>query len=209
MKRLASLILGSFLVLSAEPSAMDRQQECVPPVVHKFLIGDDFFPGVDAGEAKEYDRCRAENGEIEFQIKLGREALATGFEDYAEAAKWFRMAAEKGNLEAQTTLGILHMEGKGILQDYAEAVNWFRMAAEKGHAKSQLNLAFLYETGRGVDKNYMFAHMWYNIAAANGSSEALAKRTILEQSNAIGGQGLLNAQALAKVCMTSGYKKCD
>ena len=173
MKRLASLILGSFLVLSAEPSAMDRQQECVPPVVHKFLIGDDFFPGVDAGEAKEYDRCRAENGEIEFQIKLGREALATGFEDYAEA------------------------------------VNWFRMAAEKGHAKSQLNLAFMYETGRGVDKNYMFAHMWYNIAAANGSSEALAKRTILEQSNAIGGQGLLNAQALAKVCMTSGYKKCD
>ena len=43
----------------------------------------------------------------------------------AEAAKWWRKAAEQGNAGAQQSLGS---------QDYPEAVRWYGLAAEQGDA---------------------------------------------------------------------------
>ena len=42
-------------------------------------------------------------------------------------------AAEQGDAEAQTSLGLMYDNGKGVPQDYAEAVKWYRKAAEQGH----------------------------------------------------------------------------
>ena len=47
-----------------------------------------------------------------------------------EAAKWYRRAAEQGNLLAQADLADMYKEGKGAPQDYAEAAKWYRRAAE-------------------------------------------------------------------------------
>ena len=41
--------------------------------------------------------------------------------NYAEAAKWYRRAADLDYAEAQYNLGILYQDGLGIPQDYAEA----------------------------------------------------------------------------------------
>ena len=40
-------------------------------------------------------------------------------QDYAEAAKWYKAPAEKGNTYAQYLLGYLYEEGKGVSQDAA------------------------------------------------------------------------------------------
>ena len=87
-------------------------------------------------------------------------------QDYAEAANWFRLSAERGLAAAQYNLGIMYENGQGIPQDYAEAVKWWRLAAEQGHALAQYNLGTMYDAGRGVPQNYVQAHMWYSLAAS-------------------------------------------
>jgi TPR repeat protein len=49
-------------------------------------------------------------------------------QDYAEAARWYRKAAEQGNAIAQTNLGTMYFQGQGVPQDYAEAVRWCNLA---------------------------------------------------------------------------------
>ena len=45
----------------------------------------------------------------------------TEFED-------LRTRAEAGDAEAQTELGLMYADGRGVLQDDAEAVRWYRLA---------------------------------------------------------------------------------
>lgn len=47
--------------------------------------------------------------------------------DDAEAAKWFRKAADKGHADAQHSLGWMYAQGKGVLKDDAEAVKWYQI----------------------------------------------------------------------------------
>lgn len=44
------------------------------------------------------------------------------YRDNTEAVKWFRMAAEQGDAEAQLNLGNAYCYGHGVEQDYIEAV---------------------------------------------------------------------------------------
>ena len=56
-------------------------------------------------------------------------------QDYKEAIKWYRLAAEQGNANAQYNLGLMYDNGEGVPQDYKEAVKWYRLAAEQGMRK--------------------------------------------------------------------------
>ncbi len=51
-------------------------------------------------------------------------------QNYTEAARWFRMAAEQGHTGAQTLLGTMYYEGKGVLKDRNEANKWYRKSNE-------------------------------------------------------------------------------
>ena len=55
-------------------------------------------------------------------------------QDNAEAAKWYRKAAEQGETSAQYNLGAMYTEGQGVPQNFAEAAKWYRKAAEQGDA---------------------------------------------------------------------------
>ena len=58
-------------------------------------------------------------------------------QDYAEAVKWFRMAAEQGTAAAQSSLGLAYVNGRGALQDFVQAHMWFNLAAAKGEEKGR------------------------------------------------------------------------
>ena len=73
-------------------------------------------------------------------------------QDYAEAAKWNRKAAEQGHANAQFNLGFMYATGNGVLQDYAEAMRWFRKAADQGDASSQFILGSMYDSREGVPR---------------------------------------------------------
>ena len=64
--------------------------------------------------------------------------------DYKRAYKEFRLLALDGNAEAQSNLGFMYLEGRGVPQDYAESVKWYEKAATQGHANGQFGLGFMY-----------------------------------------------------------------
>ena len=49
-------------------------------------------------------------------------------QNYAKAAKWFRKAAERGNIAAMNQLGEMYRCGEGVPQNDTEAVQWFLKA---------------------------------------------------------------------------------
>jgi clan AA aspartic protease (TIGR02281 family) len=97
-------------------------------------------------------------------------------QNYAEALKWFRLAATQGQALAQNNLGVMYYIGEGVPQNYAEALKWFRLAATQGQAFAQNNLGLMYENGHGVPPNYVRAYIWYNLSAAQGYQEPLYNR---------------------------------
>ena len=66
-------------------------------------------------------------------------------QDDKEAIKWWRLAAEQGDNEAQCNLGVMYYEGIGVPQDYEEAVKWWKLAAEQRHERAQFNLALMHD----------------------------------------------------------------
>ena len=61
-------------------------------------------------------------------------------QDPAEAAKWFKLAAEQGIPQAQYSLGLKYGDGDGVKQDYPESLKWYKLAAEQSYARAQFNL---------------------------------------------------------------------
>lgn len=50
-------------------------------------------------------------------------------QDYKEALRWLRLAAEQGNGIAQLNLGAMYADGEGVSQDFALAHMWANVAA--------------------------------------------------------------------------------
>lgn len=57
-------------------------------------------------------------------------------QNYEEAGKWFRKAAEHGVPQAQYKLGYLYNKGQGLPKDLEYAYAWYRVGAEYNHQKS-------------------------------------------------------------------------
>ena len=87
-------------------------------------------------------------------------------QDYAEAVRWYREAANQGYAEAQYNLGVMYGKGEGVPQDHAEAVRWYRKAAAQGDADAQHNLGLMYFIGEGMLRDLTQAYMWYDLASS-------------------------------------------
>ena len=104
------------------------------------------------------------------QVRIGYmyEAGQGVSQDYAEAVRWYRRAAEQGDAEGQSNLGNMYRIGWGVSQDYAEAFRWYRRAAEQGEAIGQNNLGNMYSDGKGVTKDYAESAKWFKKSADQG-----------------------------------------
>ncbi|KZK83431.1 putative beta-lactamase HcpC precursor [Pseudovibrio sp. Ad13] len=91
-------------------------------------------------------------------------------QNYQEAAKWFLLAAERGNSGAQQAMGTFFEFGMGVPRDYREALKWYLRAAEDKDASAFTFKALgrFYENGRGTPPNYKIAMKWYHLAAKHG-----------------------------------------
>lgn len=93
-------------------------------------------------------------------------------QNYPEAVKWYRKAADQGVAGAQFSLGVCYDFGDGVLQDHAEAVKWYRQAAAQGIAGAQNNLGNCYRDGHGVAQDQAEAIKWYRKAVVQGDARA-------------------------------------
>lgn len=93
-------------------------------------------------------------------------------QDYEEAMKRFKKAADQGDAYGQNGVGIMYRDGLGVLQNYAEAMRWFRKAADQGDAEGQNGIGTMYQRGLGVLQDYAEAKKWYAMSAAKGFPSA-------------------------------------
>jgi uncharacterized protein len=97
-------------------------------------------------------------------IGAGMEAYT--HQDYARSASIFMRRAELGQAIAQTYLGYMYANGRGVPQDFVAATKWLRRAADQGYPDAQFLLGLMYDKGHGVRQDFVEAEVWLNLAAA-------------------------------------------
>lgn len=131
-----------------------------------------------------------ESGDVDGAVELAREGAAGGdalaaewlgrfyedgvgvSQDFAQAALYFRAAAEGGRNHARWRIGVLIDEGKvdGTLE---EAVAFFTAGAQDDYLVAIVSLAVMQATGRGTPVDYDASMLNYRRAAAAGSEHAM------------------------------------
>lgn len=125
-------------------------------------------------EITEYEQ-RAAAGDGEAMRKLAQcyeQGTGGVSRDLKEAWKWYGLAAQEGDLEAEYNIGRLYRDGIGTKQNFVESAYWFRKAARNGHVTAMLNIARQFEEGKGVLQDYTIAAENYWKAADRGNAEA-------------------------------------
>lgn len=122
----------------------------------------------------------AENGHLAAQVELAESYgyfengnwWIAGVNDFAEAAKWYRKAAEQGDPMAQGMLGWLYATGRGVDKDLKTAVEWFRKGAMQGNAEALFGMGFSVKESwlesYHEDKDWKTVVDWYVKAAESG-----------------------------------------
>ncbi|MEE8272391.1 MAG: caspase family protein, partial [Alphaproteobacteria bacterium] len=135
---------------------------------------------------------RAEQDDREAQVDLAfRFETGDGVgQDDAEAARWYRVAAQRGSPVAQDSLGDMYALGRGVAVDHAEArrwwalfedhdaaglaeaAAWYRTRAEQGDVRAQNKIGIMHRDGRGVPQDDPEAVRWSRLAAEQGYGAA-------------------------------------
>lgn len=108
----------------------------------------------------------------------------------AEAAEYYRKAADQGNTDGMFWLGGMYVSGDGVKQDLAEARRLFLRAAELGHKQAVVVLSLAYiQGGIGLseaDKHSAEAFKWIREAAKADHLPSLRKLIEVYQKGDMG-----------------------
>lgn len=101
----------------------------------------------DERKAVELLKSSAAQGNVNAMYQLGN-AFTFGNETPrlvadadVEAAQWYYKAAKLGSADAQYSLGLLFMAGKGLEKNQKEATYWMQEAAKNGHKDAKSYVA--------------------------------------------------------------------
>ncbi len=81
------------------------------------------------------------SGYAQADLESAQAAYLAG--NYETAFKEYLYLAEKGDALAQSKLGFMYAEGKGVTKDYTEALKWYRKAVAQGEVYAQFNLGVM------------------------------------------------------------------
>ncbi|RDC74176.1 peptidase C14, caspase catalytic subunit p20 [Rhodovulum sp. 12E13] len=115
---------------------------------------------------------------------LARAKAAAGARD--EAVALYRQAAERGDLRALVSLGLLMETGDGVPRDPQGALALYERAAEGGSADGAINLAVALFNGQVVPADPARAVALFRQAADGGSAIATYNLGVLAQDGALG-----------------------
>ena len=115
-------------------------------------------------------RNLAEKGDADAAFNLGQAyRLGRGVPaDSRQAKRWFEMAAGKGHLDAQVSLGLLLFDSG----DRAAAMAWLRKAADRGEPRALLVVGTALFNGDGLPQDPVLGYAYVSRAAAQGLAPA-------------------------------------
>jgi TPR repeat protein len=123
--------------------------------------------------------------------------------------------AERGDAEAQFTLGSRFATGRGVAMDYAHAAKWYLKAAEKSHALAQFNLGVMYAEGQGMPSDKAQSMVWFDRAANLGDPAAQYRlgithhRASLDRLPANASESRIEAYKWLQLSDDQGYRDSD
>jgi hypothetical protein len=130
--------------------------------------------------------------------KIGNTILAWGY----------KLLADRGNAEAQYTLGIMYYTGKKVIEDKKEAMRRYKIAANQGYAPAQHLLGLEYALGKVVPKDTGEAVRWVKLSADQGYPKA---KCLLAGYYLYGvgiPKDLIKAKQLAREGFEAGEESC-
>ena len=90
-----------------------------------------------SASCKGFKECSAmaKRGDAEAQFNLGNMYYKGQgvLQDYKQAVKWYRLAADQGNAAAQFNLGVSYYKGQGVPKNYINAHMWINISASNGN----------------------------------------------------------------------------
>lgn len=98
--------------------------------------------------------------------------MGTSEADYAEAAQYLEVAAERKMGTALHKLGVMYETGRGVTRNYQRAAELYKGAAELGIRDAQALYGVALKKGQGVEQNFIQAETWLRKAALAGDVEA-------------------------------------
>lgn len=114
--------------------------------------------------------AKATAGDAAAQVQAGNDCAAQ--HDLAQAAAWYRKAADQKNVAGEIHLAALYRDGgNGFQRDITQAAAWYRKAADQGDPIAQGTLGILYTLGQGVERSDVEAYFWLDLAASVKSED--------------------------------------
>ena len=111
-----TVILASLIMLLSPVAAQDLKVFEFPPTAADIRL--------------------VEQGSPQAQVKLGRDYQDVN--DYNQAFKWYKLAAEQSYARAQLNLGLMYSHGgMGVRQDYTLAYMWLNIGAANGSSAAK------------------------------------------------------------------------
>lgn len=93
---------------------------------------EDLAPAIPPLPAETVQRAEAGDAAAQFALADHYRAL----EQPEPMLRWLRESARRGYPLAQTSLGVLYLNGDGVPLDRAEAYAWFTLAADQGESST-------------------------------------------------------------------------
>ena len=93
-------------------------------------------------------------------------------QNYEEAFRYHKIAAEQGEPRSQNDVGFYYEEGQGVPQNYNEAIKLFEKSAEQGHLCGMHSLAVCYKFGNGTTRDISKAKELFRKAARQGHEDS-------------------------------------
>lgn len=130
-------------------------------------------------------KAAAANPEMpHYTALLARAVYAAG--DRAEAIRLYRDAADRGDLRAMASLGLLVQTGEGMPKDAGAAAALYEKAAAGGLPDGAVNLAVMLVKGEGVPRDLDRAAALLARASADGSAIATYNLGVLAENGIVG-----------------------
>ncbi|RLL46711.1 sel1 repeat family protein [Oceanobacillus piezotolerans] len=115
--------------------------------------------------------CDAMKGDSNAQTQLAH--FYKDIDRHEWAFRWFKAAADLGNMDASYWLGNYYYDGKVVEKDDAKTYAYYQKAAKAGHPDAMNNYADMYLRGEYVEKDEKRAFELFSKAAELGVPEAM------------------------------------
>ena len=167
MAALRPRLLGTFLFARLGSSGSQVS------LAYAYWVGATGAPNLSKAIA--WARRAAFGGNVSGQLFLGNLLCQRGDRgDLEESARWYKVAADLGNLPALISLATCFEFGDGVEKDLTKAFELRRVAADRGSADAQLYVGRCLQVGQNVPRNLEDALRYARMATASGTGEANA-----------------------------------